>query len=350
MTEGYFHRVHAQSATRFWINNPSLEETDKSIAAGAVSCTTNPTYVSKLLQNPAERVLVHQDIDTHIKRNADDESVASAVQRAAVKRLCDRFLSVYEATKGADGFVSIQISPHQEDDSQRIVSDARQNRELAPNIIAKIPTTAAGLEAMRILMKENVPIIATEIMAIDQAVAVCEMYREISSTERIDAPLYVTHISGIFDEYLRLTAERDGISIPIDILFQAGCAVARKQYTMMKSRGYPGILLGGGARGLHHFTEMVGGEVHVTINWKGAAETLVSENPPVVWRMENPVPWYVIQELMKRSIDFRKAYQENALQEEEFADFGPVELFRSMFIRGWDELVDEIARRRRPNA
>ena len=37
---------------------------------------------------------------------------------------------------------------------------------------------------------------------------------------------------------------------------------------------------------------------------------------------------------------------EDSLSREEFADFGPVVLFRSMFLKGWDFLLSTIKERR----
>jgi transaldolase len=198
------------------------------------------------------------------------------------------------------------------------------------------------LAAIGELLADNVPVIATEIMGISQAVAACETYKAVAAKRKIDAAYFVTHISGIFDDYLKSVAPA-GFST--DLLFQAGLALARRQYGIMKKRGYPGILLGGGARGLHHFTELVGGDLHVTINWKGGAADLIQANPPVVWRAETPVPAYVSDGL--RAIpDFRRAWDEDGLSVEEFADFGPVVLFRSMFIDGWKKLEAAVAERR----
>lgn len=346
MNDTYFHRVQAQSLTRFWINNPTAAEAKAAIDAGAVACTTNPTHTFKMYAHPEERDLVLKDIDTAIARYDGDAEAAAAVQRAAVSRLAERFMSVHRKSGGKEGWVSIQISPFREDDPSAIVADARENRRISPNIIAKIPATKAGLAAIGELLAENVPVIATEIMGVSQAVAACEVYKAAASRRKVDAAYYVTHISGIFDDYLKSVAPA-GFST--DLLFQAGLAVARKQYRLMKERGYPGTLLGGGARGLHHFTEMVGGDLHVTINWKGGAGDLIQTNQPVVWRMGNPVPDYVVEGL-KAIPDFRRAYDDDGLRIEEFADFGPVALFRSMFIDGWKKLEAAITERRTGNA
>jgi transaldolase len=130
------------------------------------------------------------------------------------------------------------------------------------------------------------------------------------------------------------------------VLDQAGCAIARQEYRLLKARGYPGILLGGGARGVHHFTEMVGGDAHVTINWSTAQE-LIDAGTPLVARLAEGEPSAdVIAELCEKFPDFRQAYDEDGLNVEEFADFGPVQFFRNAFLNGWYLLLAEVAARR----
>ena len=131
------------------------------------------------------------------------------------------------------------------------------------------------------------------------------------------------------------------------MLHQAGLAVARKVYRIMTERAYKCIFIGGGARGLHHFTEMVGGKVCITINWVGTADKLIEQNPPVMYRLFNPVPDKVIDELMEKLPDFRKGYLEDGLSIEEFEDFGPVQLFKSAFTKSWGRVL-EIIKERRP--
>jgi transaldolase len=156
---------------------------------------------------------------------------------------------------------------------------------------------------------------------------------------------FITHISGIFDEYLYKTASRERIGISPAVIDQAGCIIARREYHLLKERGYATTLLGGGARGLHHFTEMVGGDAHVTINWS-TAEELIKIDGPVVSRIDEEAPQSVVDELRERFPDFRKAYDEDGLSVEEFAGFGPVRLFRNAFLKGCYLLLAEIASRR----
>ena len=345
MISGYFHRVTDETDTRLWINNPTIKETEMAIAAGAICCTTNPAYASKQIKRESEHDYCLQIIDEVIKETKDSKKAAVLVQRRLVKRILDKFLPLYEKNLGQFGFVSIQGDPYAEEDPNSIVSEALEDLKLSKNVIAKIPVTEAGLKAIETLIEMDIPIIATEVMAISQAIYVWELYQRVSKRTGKTPPFFTTHITGIFDDHLKKVVARDGIKISQDLLWQAGCIVARKQYKILKERKYPGLMLGGGARELHHFTEMIGSDMHITINWKGTADKLLETNPPVVYRMDTPAPDYVIDELLEKIPDFAKAYLEGGLEVSEFKDFGPVVLFRNSFTEGWDYLVRTIEER-----
>lgn len=341
--QGYFHRVQALTPTRFWINNPTCDQARLAIEAGAVSCTTNPAYVSKLLGSGNESPSVREAIKRALSKGADNISEAAArVARDMLVPLLKEFLPLYEESPRKKGFVSIQGDPYSEHDPDRIIKEALEDVKLGKNVIAKIPVTRAGLAAVEYLVARDIPVIATEIMSIAQMIAVCEAYGRASGKSGHEPPLYVTHITGIFDEHLNHLAAAGSISVGRDALFQAGLIVARRQYKMMIERDYPGVLLGGGARGLHHFTEMVGGRLHVTINWNGAADRLLENDPPVVDRMDCAVPEQYLEELLFNVPDFERAYRSDGLTVDEFADFGPVRLFRSQFMTGWDILTEAV--------
>ena len=55
MKQGYFHRVTVQTPTKFWINNPTREQADWAIEAGALGCTNNPSYTWKMISHSDRR-------------------------------------------------------------------------------------------------------------------------------------------------------------------------------------------------------------------------------------------------------------------------------------------------------
>lgn len=344
MKDTYFKRVWDMTGTECWINNPTAEEARKALDAGMVNCTTNPTYAMKQLQREPE--LMNGILDDICKEEKDDNKAAALFQRACVSKLLETFSSVFDPETRMRGLVSLQGDPILEDDPQVIIDEALEAKNLGPNYLAKVPTTVSGLKAMEVLIEKDIPIIATEIMSISQMISACELYREVSERTGKQPPFFVTHIAGIFDDHMQNVVKRDNIDISPDILHQAGVAAGRKLYKIFKERNYPGVILGGGARGLHHFTEFVGGDMSITINWKNSADTLIEQDPPVVERINTPSPDYVIDELCTKIPDFKLAWEEDGLKPEEFESYGPVLLFREAFVNGWKFLLEEIKKRR----
>lgn len=343
MAADYFHRVTGETLTRFWINNPSEADMERSIEAGAINCTTNPAYCAKLLDSDPD--YIRGVIDKVVKETDDNEVAAIRVYQEASARVMARFLPLYEQSSGRCGYVTMQDDPRVDENPEAVIRAALRNRTLGKNLMAKIPVIEGGLEALEVCVAEDIPICATEVFSIAQAIHMCELYERVAEKTGNRPAYFVTHISGIFDEYLGKTAEREGIEISPDVLAQAGCIVARKEYRLLRERGYHTTMLGGGARGMHHFTEMVGGDVHVTINWSTAQE-IMDASIPVVSRIEAEASQSVVDELCDKFVDFRRAYYEDGLQVEEFADYGPVQFFRNAFLKGTYLLLAEIPARR----
>lgn len=343
--KGYFHRVQEQSPTKFWINNVTREEAALAIAAGARGCTQNPSYVYKMLTHPTEKDFAFAALDRILPAQSDDDEVLVQLQRELVGNIAKIFAPMYEASKGKAGYVSIQGDPFKED-TDTIVKHALYNREAGANIMAKVPVTKEGLEAIEFLAAKGVPINATEVMAVRQALDVCEVYMKATKDLKDPAPIYYSHITGIYDEYLAKHAAAEGIDVSKDALWQAGMAIAKKVYWMVNEKQYPVGFIGGGARGLHHFTEMVGADACVTINWVGTAEVLLREDPPVVQRFYMPTPYSVVDELVEKVEDFRKGYFVNAIEPEEYEHFGPVVLFRNSFEDAWAKARQIVKERR----
>lgn len=346
MKESYFIRVSKQTPTKFWINNPTRRQAALAIDHGAVGCTCNPSYTQKMVDHPEEGGYALNLLDDAILETGEDNYAAEALQRKLVAPIAGCFLPLFKKSSGVDGYVSIQGDPIDEEDPEEVLRQARENRTVSENICCKIPTTASGLKAMEALVEENTALNATEIFGVSQMMVLCDMYEEISRRTGKRPVLYMSHIAGIYDDYFKSYVEKEKVDISPDVLWQAGLAVARRVYQVMEERGYSAIFIGGGARGLHHFTEMVGGKVCLTINWEGTADKLVESDPPVVYRLFNPVPQKVIDELMEKLPDFRRGYLDDGLEIEEFDGFGPVQLFRSSFSKSWMRVLDLIRERR----
>jgi transaldolase len=66
---------------------------------------------------------------------------------------------------------------------------------------------------------------------------------------------------------------------------------------------------------------------------------------PVMERLFNPVPQYVIDELCEKLPDFKRGYEEGGISAEEYEKFGPVVKFWNSFVKDWKRVLGEAKQR-----
>lgn len=341
----YLCHVRQSTPTRFWVNNPTLADSLAAREAGAVGVTTNPAFCSKLLQT--EREHIQGIIADVVAREPDNSAAAQRIYHLAAQALMEQWLPVYERSNGAAGFVTIQEDPRREEDTDHIVGASLRAAQLAPNYMAKVPVTEAGLKVIRELVAHNIPICATEVFSVAQFDAVMTAYEQASAKSGCTPVLYVTHITGISDEYWGGLARAEGVALDDATLAKAGTAVGLRELERSMSRRWPKHrLIGGGARGLHHFTHFVGREMDITINWSMAEEL----NSRLTGAGDLPFAGVNAEEIAQlRALlpNFARAYDVDGVSLEDMADFGPVMLFRTQFMNGYSRLLDAVAQARR---
>lgn len=342
----YFKRVAKRSATRFWANNVTREEAELAIGAGAVGCTQNPAFIDRVLKSRADGAYVKAFFDGYLMKKNDDDEAISCLQVELIKNISEYFFPMFEKSGGKNGFVSIQANPFHEN-RDTIWSNAYSGREAAKNIIIKIPATKEGIAAMRVLVRERVPVLATEVMSMDQLIHLCRMYREETAGLKAPAPFYYAHITGIFDEHMIESARLQGTQIDRDVLWHGSFILARKMVQYVRENGLNLLYMAGGARGLHHFSEMVGVDGSITINWAGTADKLIAADPPVTDHFSAAISYAVVDELIQKMPDFKKAYEPGSLSEDDFEYFEPVVRFRNIFEKGWQSVRDYAVERRK---
>ena len=342
MSESYFRRLKAETPTRVWVNNPTLAEIDLAIAQGAVGCTTNPGYAGGLVKRAPEEV--RPIVAECVRLSANDSVVADLVQQRLVARIAAGFRRVFDANGGKLGFVSIQGAPEADTDAHHIVEEAKAGLALAPNTIAKIPATEAGLAAFEEVVGSGSQTIVTEVFSLAQVAETCERYLRVTARTGVRPPFFMSPITGIFGDHLKAVAARDGVPVsPADIEL-AGVAVSRACYRLTRERSYPVKLLCGGSRVPFDLTGLVGADLHVTINWSTFAEVLASGESDVAGYERSIDP--AVLDRLGGFEDFRRAMAVDGLTVSEFAEFGPVQHFRNNFIAGWKQLEATISEER----
>lgn len=331
----YFKRLQAESPTRFWINNPTVAEARLAIAAGAVGCTQNPTYVWKTLQKggpDGERCQAL--IQEGIAKGLDNGQVVTYAETELQAHIAELFQELWWETDGRWGYASIQPNPLRED-PEFIVEAALAIHRRAPNLMAKIPVTVEGLQAIARLVKEGVPINATECMSVSQVEAVCQAYVRASEGMAHPPAFCFSLITGIFDEEIQAQIRERQLEIPPEAAREAGFYLARKTVDLLRTRGYPCEFVVGGARALYHFTDIVGADAAITINWKGTADKLLALNSPIRRGIDREPALEHLALLREHLPVFEAACREHGLAEADFAQFPPVVRFRNGFVSAW---------------
>jgi transaldolase len=106
------------------------------------------------------------------------QAIYEALVIEDIRRAADLLRPLYDETNGADGFVSLEVSPDLAHDTQATVDEARRlfARLQRPNAMIKVPATSAGIPAIRTLIAEGININVTLIFSLAHYTAVAEAY------------------------------------------------------------------------------------------------------------------------------------------------------------------------------
>jgi len=188
------------------------------------------------------------------------------------------------------------------------------------------------------------PCIVTEVFSLDQLIDVCERHAvAIGNGPR--PPLFISPITGILGDHLRVVAREQGIEVDPAVISRAGIILARACRRVVAERGYPVTLLAGGARTTFDLTDLVGGGMHATINYSTVEELDVLD-PPVAETIDTPDDPAVVDALQAAFDTMRRALEPGAIAAEEFATLPPVLYFQQVFADGWATTIDTIASER----
>ena len=127
--------------------------------------TSNPTIFEKAL---AEGTM-YDDQLRGAPRGGTALALFELVETSDVRDACDTFMPVYEATKGGDGYVSIEVSPASANDAHATVAEAQRLWAMVdrPNVMIKVPGTAEGAVAVRTLTGAGLNVNITLLFSLD---------------------------------------------------------------------------------------------------------------------------------------------------------------------------------------
>lgn len=336
-----------ETPTDYWNDSCAVDELAYAVERGATGATSNPTIVHEVLRKEADHWV------PRVRALADEHPTWSEVELTwrLVEEMAARgakvLQPVFEREGGRKGRLSIQLNPANYRDPQRMVEQALRFNELAPNMLVKFPATAAGIAGIEEATYRGVNINATVNFTLPQAIGVAEAVgRGLERRAREGGDIgsmtpICTLMIGRLDDWVKVVVERDDIALDPDAANWAGIAVFKRAYGIFQERGYRPRLLAAAYRHRLHWTELVGGDVAMTMPHAWQVRFNGSGIIPEA-RMDVPVEPAIIDELLDRIPDFRRAYEPDGMTPDAFEFFGASARTLRSFIKSYHDLMGAV--------
>lgn len=152
------------------------------VDAGITGLTSNPTIFEKAISSGA-------DYDAQLLAlalaGADATAAFEGMAIEDIQAVADLLRPVYDATDGADGFASLEVSPTLAHDTEATVSEAQRLFAALdrPNVMIKVPGTPEGAPAIERLIGQGINVNVTLLFHRDAYSRVREAY--IAGLERL---------------------------------------------------------------------------------------------------------------------------------------------------------------------
>ena len=143
---------------------------------GLKGVTSNPAIFEKAIAGSKD---YDDDLKQLIKTDHSLKQIYEALALKDITLASDQLRGVYNATNGKDGFVSLEVSPLLAYKTEKTVAEARRLFETVnrPNVMIKVPATAAGLPAITELIGCGVNVNVTLIFSLENYKAVAAAYQ-----------------------------------------------------------------------------------------------------------------------------------------------------------------------------
>jgi transaldolase len=354
MTLSPLARTVATTATDIWNDSCAVDELEYAIANGATGATANPTIVHDVWKQDPERWRGRVRELATVNATWTEVDLAWAVVAEMSVRGAKLLEPIFVREGGRKGRLSVQTDPTLFRDAGRMVEQAAGFETLAPNIIVKFPATRAGIAAMEEASRRGISVNATVSFSVGQAVAAAEAVergiarREADGDSTTGMGPVITLMMGRIEDWLRLQTERDGIVVDPVALPWSGVAVFKRAYEVFRERGFRARLLGAAIRHHYHWSELIGGDVVITMpsSWQKRFNGSDIEVRP---RIDDPVDPVIVAELSKRFPDFIRAYDPDGLSIDDFDAFPPTVRTLRAFVASYHDLLHAVSDALLPN-
>lgn len=176
---------------------------------GVTGVTSNPTIFAKALASGSD---YNHSLDHIIGRQPDiaDAALAECLMIEDIQLAADVLRPVFDRTHGSDGFVSLEVSPACDGDTEATIDEARRLWfDVARlNVMIKVPATAAGIPAIEALLAQGININITLMFSLEHYEAVAKAYLHATSLHHgrhhvaSVASVFVSRLDAIVDPML----------------------------------------------------------------------------------------------------------------------------------------------------
>lgn len=329
--------------TDFWNDSCAVAELAYAVERGGTGATSNPVIVGEVMKKEKDHWA------PRVREMAAQNPTWSEVELtwALIEEMGVRGAAilnpVFEASGGMKGRLSLQTNPANYRDPARMAEQAIHFSALAPNIQVKFPCTAAGLQAVEDATAAGVVANVTVVFTAAQCLAAAEAVErglrraEAAGIDTSRQSPVCSLMVGRLDDWMKVLVEKDNIALDPDAANWAGVATFKRVYEIYQERGYRTRLLAAAYRHRLHWTELVGGDVVLTMPYAWQVRFNGSGIAPES-RINKPVDAHLVNDLLERIPDFTRAYEPNGLAADEFAGYGATARTLRGFVQSYHDL------------
>jgi transaldolase len=163
---------------------------------GLGGVTSNPAIFEKAIVGSNEYSAILGELQKN--KDLDAKAIYEHIAIRDIQDAADVLRVVYDRTKRRDGYVSLEVSPFLANETEGTIEEARRlwkavNR---PNLMIKIPGTAAGLPAIETAISEGINVNVTLLFSQEVYAEVAQAY--IRGLEKCADPSHVASVASFF--------------------------------------------------------------------------------------------------------------------------------------------------------
>jgi transaldolase len=336
-------RMVEATPTDFWNDSCAVAELAYAVERGGTGATSNPVIVGEVMKKEKDHWIPRvREMIAQQPTWSEVELTWALVEEMGVRGAAV-LQPVYDATGGRKGRLSLQTNPANYRNPARMAEQAVHFSTLAPNIQVKFPCTAAGLQAVEDATAQGVVANVTVVFTVAQCIAAAEAVErgirraEAAGIDMSAASPVCSLMIGRLDDWMKVLVEKDSIALDPDAANWAGIATFKRAYGIFQERGYRTRLLAAAYRHRLHWTELVGGDVVLTLPYAWQVRFNGSGIAPE-HRIDVPVDQRLVDDLAERIPDFVRAYEPNGLAVDEFAGYGATVRTLRGFVQSYHDL------------